>query len=387
MSATSARFKPLARRARRLLTQPGRRDKVRRKLRTFLARRRPAVRANRARLERELADKADRLESHPTTLILDPVTACNLECPFCPTGGGYGTIKKERLTPEVFERIVGHLRPELLEEVVLYNWGEPFLNRHVTDYVRVFSRLGAYTEISTNLSMKDFDQDFFERLVDSGLTELKVSVDGASQATYEKYRVGGDFERVVGNMKRLAAVKRARRRSYPHVTYRMLLNKHNQHDVERAARIAEECGADFNPDPGFWCPEEERDAWMADAAPGGAPTVAAPTVAAPQSPGPVPAAGGGDAIETYCRQLWDTVVVNANGDVYPCCLIYKPEHRLGNLAEQPLDEVRNAPRARTLRRFVVDPAARDPDFDNHCAGCSERHCVVKVPILKQQPRG
>lgn len=375
----------LSRGARRLLLRPGRRDKVRHKLRLFLARRRPAVRANRARVARELAEKATRLESHPTTLILDPVTACNLECPFCPTGGGYGTIKKELLTPELFDRVVHHLQPELLEEVFLYNWGEPFLNAHIHEYIRFFSRAGAYTEISTNFSMKDFDEDFLDRLVDSGLTELKVSLDGARQATYEKYRVGGNFDRVVGNMKRLAAVKKARRRSYPHVTYRMLLNKHNQHDVEEAAGIAEECGADFNPDPGFWCPDEERDEWMADSGDGGG-GEAAPQTAAPQAGAPRAAAAADDAIETYCRQLWDTVVVNANGDVYPCCLIYKPEEAVGNLAEQDIGEVRNAPKAVYLRRYVVDPEAAAPEFDNHCEGCTDRHCVVKDPIFRQQPR-
>ncbi|MEM7350299.1 MAG: radical SAM/SPASM domain-containing protein [Acidobacteriota bacterium] len=394
----------LPRRIQRLLLQPGRRDKIRHKVRRFVARRRPAVRANRALMARELATHSAQLESHPTTLIIDPVTACNLRCPFCPTGGGYAKMKRELLTPELFERVTQHLRTELLEEVFLYNWGEPFLNPHSLDYIRHFARRGIYTEISTNFSMQDFDDDFFERLVDSGLSELKVSVDGASQETYEKYRVRGDFERVVRNMQRLAEIKRARRRSYPHVTYRMLLNKHNQHDVAAAAEIAEACGADFNPDPGFWCPDDERDEWMADTVAAqadangsgngtasnspepGTPTADVPLTAAndsvPGKPAPIERA----PIETYCRQLWDTVIVNANGDVYPCCLIFKPEHEVGNLAEQDISEVRNAPKMLYLRRYVTDPETAAPDFDNHCEGCTDRHCVVQQPAFRQQPR-
>jgi len=305
-------------------------------------------------------------------------------------------MKRELLTPELFDKVTKHLEPELLEEVFLYNWGEPFLNPHSLEYIRFFADLGAFTEISTNFSMRDFDDDFFEALIDSGLSELKVSLDGASQETYEKYRVRGNFERVVRNMKRLDAIKRSRRKSYPHVTYRMLLNKHNQHDVEKAGEIAAACGADFNPDPGFWCPDDERDEWMVDSvdSPGdpGEGEVASIEMG-PQLSGASALASTtqrvsetDDAIETYCRQLWDTVIVNANGDVYPCCLIFKPEHEVGNLAEQHIREVRNAPKMQFLRRYVTDPQVAAPEFENHCAGCTDRHCVVSQPAFRQQPR-
>jgi len=100
------------------------------------------------------------------------------------------------------------------------------------------------------------------------------------------------------------------------------------------------------------------------------------------------AAEGHDAeIVTYCRQLWDTLVVNANGDVYPCCLIFKREHAIGNLVEQDLGEVRNAPKLRYLRRFVVDPETAAPDFDNHCTDCPDRHCTTRRPIFEQKAKG
>ena len=370
------RLRKLTRRVSSLVTRPGRRDKVMRWLRRTAARQSLAARSNRARVKAELAAQAIVLESHPTTLIIDPATSCNLKCPFCPTGGGYGTLKRQLLSPETFARITDHLRPELLDEVIFYNWGEPFLNKSIFDFVRFFADHGSYTEISTNFSMKDFSDEFFNRLIDSGLIELKVSIDGASQATYEKYRVGGDFERVLRNVRRLAQLKRQRRKAYPHVTYRMLLNKHNQHDVEHAARLAAECDVDFNPDPGFWCPEDEAAEWRI-----GAGETAGDVSGAGESPGPAAdppsgIAGSHQPIESYCRQMWDTVVVNADGHVFPCCLIYKTEQNVGNLATQTLDEVRNSRKLRELRRFVVDPAAADPDFANHCVGCSERHCMT-----------
>lgn len=173
---------------------------------------------------------------------------------------------------------------------------------------------GDYSEISTNFSVKDYDDAYLETIVESRLSELKVSADGASQESYSKYRVKGEFERVVHNMKRLKEVKKACGSDLPHVTYKFLLNKFNQHEIEQAKELAEECGADFLLHENFWCPTELRDEWIAD------PVRDKYGELTPQGI----EMRRGETIHTFCRQMWDWVIINANGDVYPCCLIYKP---------------------------------------------------------------
>jgi MoaA/NifB/PqqE/SkfB family radical SAM enzyme len=41
-----------------------------------------------------------------------------------------------------------------------------------------------------------------EALVKYRVKSMKVSIDGASQETYEQYRVGGNFDKVIANVKR-----------------------------------------------------------------------------------------------------------------------------------------------------------------------------------------
>jgi len=328
---------------------------------------RDARRSNQRLLADELAREAAVLASHPTSMTIDPVTACNLRCPFCPTGGGYTGLARDVLTPELFERIIGHLRAELLDEVVLYNWGEPFLNQHIFDYIRFFSSQGTRTEISTNFSAADYDERFLEKIVNSGLTRLLVSVDGASQQTYEKYRVRGNHQRVVANMRRLAEVKRTLDSALPQVSYKMLLNRFNQHEVDQAREIAASCDAEFVLNERFWCPDELRDEWIATS------VLESHQAAIPQGFSSEPE----ETISTFCRQLWDSVIVNANGGVFPCCLLFHNEDMVGNLAEQDIDEIRNGERLVYLRRWVTDAAAPAPDFPNHCVGCPSRWCSVK----------
>lgn len=245
-------------RAYRILFRPKRIERIQ----TYLDWRKQV--ANPPMLNDEIEAEATVLKSHPIVLFLDPATMCNLKCPFCPTGNGASEIDKEILTQENFYKIVSNLRVSLLQRIHLYNWGEPLLNKHLAEFIGYFHERGKVTTISTNFSVKDYDDKYLEELVCSGLTEMDVSIDGASQETYGRYRIRGDLERIIRNMKKLNEVKKALGSESPHVRYKMLLNKINQHEVEDARRIAEECGAEFSLPLHFWCPDELRDEWVAD---------------------------------------------------------------------------------------------------------------------------
>jgi MoaA/NifB/PqqE/SkfB family radical SAM enzyme len=338
-----------------------------RRLRRHHDRRHLRSRQNYDLLQRELREQRAVLASHPTTLCLDPAALCNLRCPFCPTGGGYGGFERTILTPERFSRIVGHLDADLIQRVELYNWGEPLLNPHLTDFIAYFSERSAETEVSTNFSQRDYEETFLAGLIRSGLTTLIVSVDGATQETYERYRVRGNLERVLGNMRRLAQLKVELGSDTPLVLFKMLLQRHNQDEVEEARRIAADCGAQFLLNERFWCPDDVASEWRArDPRSDAAPVLG--YTAVPQ-----------EVISTYCRQLWESAIVTATGDVHPCCLTYEPHHAIGNLETQELAAVRNGVQAVYLRRLVTDPATPPPGFDNHCEHCPSRWCIASRP--------
>jgi radical SAM protein with 4Fe4S-binding SPASM domain len=345
---------------------------LRRQHRSRVARGR-ARRANQQLLQRELRQQATVLASHPTTLSIDPSSVCNLRCPFCPTGAGFGDFERTLLTPARFDRIISHLRVDLIQRVELYNWGEPLLNPHLFDFIRFFSLREAETEISTNFSHRDYDESFLARLVESGLGTLVVSVDGADQESYGKYRIRGSLERVLGNMRRLDAVKRELRSERPLVIYKMLLHRFNQHQVEEAARLASEHGATFLLNERFWCPDSERETWVARAgerAENGSPV---------EPPGRIQgySTTPQEVISTYCRQLWESIIVTATGDVHPCCLTFESRHAIGNLETDDISSIRNSERAVALRRYVTDPTAAAPSFVNGCEGCTSRWCVAQ----------
>jgi radical SAM protein with 4Fe4S-binding SPASM domain len=311
----------------------------------------------------ELRLRRQRLLSYPPFLSIDPAPYCNLHCPCCPTGSDTSKLTKEPLQPEVFEAIVRNLRLDRVAHASLYRIGESLLNPHLPRFIKYFAERKIATAISINFSARDYDDAYMEEIVRSGLDEFTVSVDGMTQETYEMYRRGGNLARVIENTRRLAAVKRRMRANRPRIVFKMLLNKFNQDQVDDARKLAAELNAEFYQPHFFWAPGEE---WTAD-------KFKQMYGDNPQSY--VATDERHRYVDTECRQLWDTLHVHSNGDVLPCCMAVEHKFAVGNLTHQPIGEIWNNHRMRTLRRYVVQPDAPKPDFDNPCEHCERRFCT------------
>ena len=97
----------------------------------------------------------------PFIVFVDPASACNFKCTFCPTGHRDLIAETGRFQGamkfEVFQKIIDDLaefdRP--LKVLRLYKDGEPFLNRRLADMVAYAKRSGRvdYIDTTTNGSL------------------------------------------------------------------------------------------------------------------------------------------------------------------------------------------------------------------------------------------
>lgn len=71
-----------------------------------------------------------------------------------------------------------------------------------------------------------------------------------------------------------------------------------------------------------------------------------------------------------CAGLWDTPMVHVNGDVTTCCLDEHLVNKIGNLAEQPLDEIWNSERMNSWRKAQIE--GRFEDSGPLCLRCNWR---------------
>jgi MoaA/NifB/PqqE/SkfB family radical SAM enzyme len=280
---------------------------------------------------------------YPYNLILDPASGCNLRCPLCFAGQGRLVPRDNLMSLENYRRIVGPLRSYLLQ-VFLYNNSEPFLNRDIYDIVSWNRSSNIGSVLSSNLSIP-IDA---ERLVASGLEYLILSVDGSTQETYEQYRVGGDLELVLSNLRSIVAARSAAGSRLPFIEWQTLVTSRNEDELEDIRSLAYDLGADVVrfANLNFYAVEgdiaEVESRWLPRN----------PTYRAFSSER---ASRGSNAVRRPCFWLWRTAVVSANGGVIPCCLFDTEDW--GNALESSLADVWQGELYQRARRLGVSPAS------------------------------
>jgi hypothetical protein len=104
-----------------------------------------------------------------TIYQLELTSMCNLKCGYCP----HKDLKrpKEHMRIETVERILGF--PFLWNVVCGHHFGEPLLHPHILEIARLCREKGLGFGFSTNAEL--LTPEFFERLLDAGLTWMKIS--------------------------------------------------------------------------------------------------------------------------------------------------------------------------------------------------------------------
>ena len=90
---------------------------------------------------------------------------------------------------------------------MLHSWGEPLLHPRIIDMIDYATERRLWTELSTNATR--LDEEMARRVLASGLRRIYLSMDGLTKETYEKVRVRGNFETVLGNIERFLDLKHA----------------------------------------------------------------------------------------------------------------------------------------------------------------------------------
>lgn len=221
-------------------------------------------------------------------------------------------------------------------------------------------------------------------LVDSGLDELRVSLDASSRDTYARIRGVDAFDKVVENLERLAALKGGLAAPRPLVSLWLTALKDNIDEIPGLVPLAVRTGASslhlqrlvYN---GLGIATEEqslygklaaRETEMIHAAEAAAQAVGVGFSASGATDPEVSlSASRTDQPWSACRRPWSLAYVTVHGNVLPCCIAPWITNDydgiiLGNLYNQSLEEIWWGERYRTFRRDLQTTAPPEP-----CRGC------------------
>lgn len=173
-----------------------------------------------------------KLKSYPVALKVDPTPFCQLHCPLCfHSDPQFNKQFKlvENLSKENLKKIIEPIK-ERLFWVSLSHRGEPFLNPNLIDLIKYLHDNNIAVSFPTNFSVKMKDEQI-EKLVSSGLDAIFISLDGASSETYLEYRVGGNFDLILQNVRKLQYYKQKLNSSRPRIVWKFIIFEHNKHEI------------------------------------------------------------------------------------------------------------------------------------------------------------
>ncbi len=181
--------------------------------------------------------------SLPHIVHIGVTTHCNLSCPACPTGTQALGRRSEHLDFAGYKHVVDELRSTLLF-MLFWDWGEPFLHPRLPEMIAHAGQSGIHTVVSTNGTIPDA-RDRIERFVAAQPSLVIVCVDGATQESYERYRIGGRLKTVLATLELLAETRERLGLRYPVIEFRSLATRDTERQLPELLRLADDTGADF----------------------------------------------------------------------------------------------------------------------------------------------
>jgi radical SAM protein with 4Fe4S-binding SPASM domain len=290
----------------------------------------------------------------PVSVSIEPTTSCSLSCPECPGGSGGFSRPQGNMELPGFQDIIEQLKGHLMV-LMLYFQGEPLLNPDFFRMVAFARKNRIYTATSTNA--QQLSDENSRKLVESGLDRLIISLDGIDQATYEKYRVGGDLEKVKEGVRNIMKWKKKLRSSRPYVIIQFLVFKANEHQLKAVKDLSRSLGADklklktaqvygFKGDTEL-IPENSKYSRYSRGADGNWKLK--------------------KLIRNRCFRMWSGVVITWDGMVVPCCFDKDASHQLGKLDEHSFKEIWKSKAYKEFRKQIFENRSKI----DICSNCTE----------------
>ncbi len=286
----------------------------------------------------------------PPIIMIEPTNICNLKCPMCPSGNG--SLKREKgfMNFDTFKMIIDQTYKKSMM-LLLWNQGEPFLNKDIFKMTKYASQKGLYVILSTNASLDLNPKD----VVNSGIDTLIFSLDGITQKTYEQYRVGGNLSKVFANLKDIIAEKEKQNSKLPLIEWQFIVFRHNENEIETVKKVAKSLKVDFLKLKTAQIYTKEDVKYL------------------PKYPRyrRYKMLNGNFEIKfklkNRCRRIWTQPVINQDGEMAVCCFDKDNTIKIGNIKEKRFSDLWNSENYNNFRKKVLKNRKSIPI----CRNCGE----------------
>jgi MoaA/NifB/PqqE/SkfB family radical SAM enzyme len=168
-------------------------------------------------------------EGYPLSIDIEASSACNLKCPMCTR-----TIGEKRKAPsskhfdfELYKRIIDEA-VQIGVYALKLNWlGEPLMNPRIIDMIK-YAKQSGIEDVLMNTNAVLLNESMAHGIVEAGLDNIIFSFDSPYKEAYEKIRVGAVYEQVLENIRRFHAIRQELGSLSPLSRVQMVLTPENE---------------------------------------------------------------------------------------------------------------------------------------------------------------
>ena len=235
-----------------------------------------------------------------------------------------------------------------------------FLNKNIFNIIKYFKNNNYLISVDSNLNLKE---DIIEKIEETEIEYLSVSLDGVDQESYSRYRYNGNFNLSFNNMIRLHKSPKGPKK----VVWQFLVSKKNIECLQAAKSLADKYKIPIeimniglymdvfynhskNTEEEWWTEEQQlnQNAYKLNSKQG------------------------------ICQYMYNEPFIDFDGRVYPCChAVYAPTELLqegykkifGNLHDDNLFEIWNNKYYQFMRSKFSSKSYKGEDCKPICLKC------------------
>jgi len=284
-----------------------------------------------------MAGKKKKIFDYPPYLLIEPVSACNLRCPFCFQADQTFTKKPFMgiMKWDLFKKVVDEADKIGVGAITFASRGEPTMHKKLGKMIKYVSEKKNIFEFKLNTNGTFLDEELCHQIFQSKITQVVISADHYIKEDYERLRKGSNFEDTVSKVDLLYSIR----------------NKHYKTSTTeiRISGVDNDKNLDRKKFKAFWkkrsdhvsatFPYQRWNTYKNNLHP---------------------------EINDACENFWDRMYVWFDGKVNPCDADYKSYLSYGDLNNNSILEVWNSKKINETRKQHIDGKRKDIDPCNKC---------------------
>lgn len=167
----------------------------------------------------------------PRRILFEMTSRCNFECRMCPQRN----LKRPRMDMEgeTYRRVIDEIDSHGVEGLWLYHLGESLLHPEFRENIKHVSSKKNLGVIWMSTNGQYFTKENIQCVLDSNIDYINFSAHAVTEETYKTVAIGGDFNIVQGNLKKLYELKgKAKVPKKPFIHCQMIEQETTKHEVD-----------------------------------------------------------------------------------------------------------------------------------------------------------